>query len=73
MKKGQYFESVIERVDFPNKAVTYAEDRKVIIKNAIPFTSCHVRVPFTIFTNKYIKHKTNVISINNGINFIGYS
>ena len=36
MKKGQYFESVIERVDFPNKAVTYAEDRKVIIKNAIP-------------------------------------
>lgn len=36
MKKGQYFESVIERVDFPNKAITYAEDRKVVIKNAIP-------------------------------------
>ena len=37
MKKGQYFESVIERVDFPNKAVTYAEDRKVIIKNKLTF------------------------------------
>lgn len=36
MKKGQYFESIIERVDFPNKAITYAEDRKVVIKNAIP-------------------------------------
>ena len=40
-----------------------------IIKNAIPFTSCHVLVPLTIRTNKYISNITSAISIINEISF----
>ena len=38
MKKGQIFEGVIERVDFPNKGIIYIreEDRYVTVKNGIP-------------------------------------
>ena len=38
MKKGQIFEGVIERVDFPNKGIVYIreEDRHVTVKNGIP-------------------------------------
>ena len=38
MKKGQIFERIIERVDFPNKGIVYvpAEDKYVTVKNGIP-------------------------------------
>ena len=38
MKKGQIFEGIIERVDFPNKGVVYVpeEDKYVTVKNGIP-------------------------------------
>ena len=38
MKKGQIFDGVIERVDFPNKGIVYVaeEDRYVTVKNGIP-------------------------------------
>lgn len=38
MKKGQIFEGVIERVDFPNKGMVYVSEEKryVIVKNGIP-------------------------------------
>ena len=38
MKKGQIFEGIIERVDFPNKGIVYvpAEDKYVTVKNGIP-------------------------------------
>ena len=38
MKKGQIYEGVIERVDFPNKGLVHVpeEDRYVIVKNGIP-------------------------------------
>lgn len=38
MKKGQIFEGVIGRVDFPNKGIVYIreEDRHVTVKNGIP-------------------------------------
>lgn len=38
MKKGQIFEGVIERVDFPNKGIVYIpeEDKYVTVKNGIP-------------------------------------
>lgn len=38
MKKGQIYEGVIERVDFPNKGVVYVpeEEKYVIVKNGIP-------------------------------------
>lgn len=35
MKKGQVYEGVVEKVDFPNKGVIRVEDKKVVVKNAI--------------------------------------
>ena len=36
MKKGEIYEGIIEKVDFPNKGYVYVEDQKVLIKNGIP-------------------------------------
>lgn len=36
MKKGQIYEGVVERIDFPNKGVIQIEDREVVVKNVIP-------------------------------------
>ena len=36
MKKGQYYEGVVETVDFPNKGIIYTQEgEKIIIKNGI--------------------------------------
>ncbi len=36
MKKGEIYEGVIEKVDFPNKGYVFVDDQKVLIKNGIP-------------------------------------
>ena len=36
MKKGQIYEGVVKRVDFPNKGVIEHEEGKVIVKNTMP-------------------------------------
>lgn len=36
MKKGEIYEGVIEKVDFPNKGYVFVEDQKILIKNGIP-------------------------------------
>ena len=38
MKKGQIYEGIIERVDFPNKGIVFVpeEEQYVIVKNGIP-------------------------------------
>ena len=38
MKKGQVYEGLIEKVEFPNKGIVAVEgeDKKVIVKNGIP-------------------------------------
>lgn len=37
MKKGQVYEGVVERLDFPNKGIVILEDgKKAVIKNALP-------------------------------------
>ena len=36
MKKGQVYEGLVERVDFPNKGIVIINDEKVIVKNTIP-------------------------------------
>ena len=36
MKKGQVFEGVIEKVEFPNKGIVSIEDKNVLVKNGIP-------------------------------------
>ena len=38
MKKGQIYEGIIERVDFPNKGIVFVpeEEQYVTVKNGIP-------------------------------------
>jgi len=36
MKKGQVYEGIVERVDFPNKGVVRAGEDTVIVKNSLP-------------------------------------
>ncbi len=36
MKKGQIYEGVVTRVDFPNKGIVELEGEKVVVKNAMP-------------------------------------
>ena len=33
MKKGEIYEGVIEKVDFPNKGIVMVGDQKVTVKN----------------------------------------
>lgn len=36
MKKGQLYEAVVERVDFPCKGIARTEEGTVIVKNSLP-------------------------------------
>ena len=36
MKKGEIYEGVIEKVDFPNKGIVMVGDQKVTVKNGMP-------------------------------------
>ena len=36
MKKGEIYEAVVEKIEFPNKGILHVEEEKVIVKNAIP-------------------------------------
>ena len=36
MKKGEIYEGVIEKVEFPNKGYVNIDGEKVIVKNGIP-------------------------------------
>lgn len=36
MKKGEIYQGIIEKVDFPNKGRVCLEEEKVTVKNGIP-------------------------------------
>ena len=36
MKKGEIYEAVVEKIEFPNKGILHVEEEKVTVKNAIP-------------------------------------
>lgn len=36
MKKGEVYEGIVEKIEFPNKGILHIEDEKVIVKNALP-------------------------------------
>lgn len=36
MKKGEVYEEIIEKVEFPNKGYVMVEDQRVLVKNGIP-------------------------------------
>ena len=44
MKKGQVYEAVVERVDFPNKGVVNTGEGNVIVKNSLPGQSVKLSV-----------------------------
>lgn len=44
MKKGQVYQGVCERVDFPNKGIVPVEDRICVVKNALPGQTVQFRV-----------------------------
>lgn len=52
MKKGQIYEGIVKRVDFPNKGIIEVEGEKVIVKNCIPGQ----RISFAV--NKVRKDKS---------------
>ncbi len=37
MKKGQVYEGIVEKIDFPNKGIVILEaGKKVVVKNVLP-------------------------------------
>ena len=44
MKKGQVYQGVCERVDFPNKGIVTVEDKTCVVKNALPGQTVQFRV-----------------------------
>ena len=44
MKKGDVIEGVIESYSFPNKGSFLRDDRKIIVKNALPGTEAKIRI-----------------------------
>ena len=36
MKKGEIYEGILEKVEYPNKGLVYVGDQKVTVKNGIP-------------------------------------
>lgn len=44
MKKGQEYEGIVERVEFPNKGIVKTEEGQAVIKNVIPGQKVRFRV-----------------------------
>ena len=44
MKKGEIYEGIIEKVEFPNKGFVWVDDQKVIVKNGIPGQKVRFRI-----------------------------
>ena len=36
MKKGEIYEGIVERIDFPNKGIVTVDGVRVTVKNALP-------------------------------------
>lgn len=36
MKKGEIYEGIVEKTEFPNKGIVTVEDRRVAVKNTLP-------------------------------------
>ncbi|MFI3238048.1 MAG: 23S rRNA (uracil(1939)-C(5))-methyltransferase RlmD [Lachnospiraceae bacterium] len=44
MKKGQIYQGVVERVEFPNKGIVVVEGKSVVVKNALPGQTVQFRI-----------------------------
>ena len=36
MKKGEIYEGIVEKIDFPNKGILMIDGERVVVKNAVP-------------------------------------
>ena len=43
MKKGQVYEGVVERIDFPNKGIVKVGEDVCVVKNALPWTESNLQ------------------------------
>lgn len=59
MKKGEIYQGVIEKVDFPNKGIVKVEEQKVIVKNGIPGQ----RIRFVIHKKKGNKAEGRLLEV----------
>lgn len=44
MKKGEIYQGIIEKVEFPNKGIVYIEGKKIIVKNGCPGQKVEFRI-----------------------------
>lgn len=59
MKKGEIYEGIIEKVDFPNKGYVLLEDQKILVKNGIPGQ----RVRFVIQKKRKNKAQGRILEV----------
>ena len=59
MKKGQIFEGIVERVDFPDKGIVFVEGEKVAIKHGLPGQ----KIKFMITKKKSNKLEGQILEI----------
>ena len=36
MKKGEVYQAVVEKMEFPNKGIIHVDGEKAVVKNALP-------------------------------------
>ena len=69
MKKGEIYEGVIEKVDFPNKGYVFVEDQKVLIKNGIPGQKVRfVNVSLDLAQDLYIRELESIKALDEKLN-----
>lgn len=59
MKKGEVFEGIIEKTEFPNKGILHIEDRKILIKNTLPGQ----KIRFSVFKIRKDRAEGRILEI----------
>ena len=71
MKKGQIYEGIIERVDFPNKGIVFVaeEEQYVTVKNGIPGQKIRfVEVSLDLAQDLYIRELNEMDALDERLN-----
>ena len=69
MKKGEIYEGVIEKVEFPNKGFVWVDDQKVIVKNGIPGQKVRfVNVSLDLAQDLYIRELESMKALDEKLN-----
>ena len=69
MKKGEIYEGIIEKVEFPNKGFVWVDDQKVIVKNGIPGQKVRfVNVSLDLAQDLYIRELESIKALDEKLN-----